>query len=439
MGIKYKMKTTAAVEIELRSDEVQEVLNHIPHALVRWGITLFLSIVILMMALTHVIHYPDVVEARVTLMTKNPPVHLMARTSGPIKLATGDNVYVRQHSLLGIILNPGKSEDILALSAWMDRIRESVYRQPIQMNAMERLAPSLTLGEVQSSYQSFCQAVDAAVRFEAIALFDTQRLALLTNVSNYDQLNRELIKQRRFMQLELTIAKIKYEDDSVLFGLNAISKREMFLSKTAFIQDERNLENINVAIIQNTIKSIELRSKASEVMLSKREELDKLTQQLIRTYEQLLVDVNSWKQKYLLISPISGKVTFSKFWSDNQFVKEHEEVLSVVPGKQYIIGKVELPITGSGKVKVGQRVKLKFENYPYSEYGMLIGHVASVSLVPVNNAYSLSIKLPQDLISTYRKKLVFKQEMNGVAEIITDDKRLSERILYQLLKLMEDA
>ena len=66
-----------------------------------------------------------------------------------------------------------------------------------------------------------------------------------------------------------------------------------------------------------------------------------------------------------------------------------------------IIGKIELPIAGSGKVKTGQNVNIKFANYPYMEYGIVKGEVQNISLVASDNAYSVLVILPEGLTTTY--------------------------------------
>ena len=65
---------------------------------------------------------------------------------------------------------------------------------------------------------------------------------------------------------------------------------------------------------------------------------------------------------------------------------------NIVPiKKSKMIAKVQLPITGSGKVKRGQSVNIKLLNYDFSEHGMLKGIVGNISLVPQNNIYLIDV------------------------------------------------
>lgn len=61
-------------DIELRSEEVQEILTRPPRALVRWGITVFFGVLAAVFIGGCFFQYPDVVDATVTVTTEHPPV-----------------------------------------------------------------------------------------------------------------------------------------------------------------------------------------------------------------------------------------------------------------------------------------------------------------------------------------------------------------------------
>ena len=49
-----------------------------------------------------------------------------------------------------------------------------------------------------------------------------------------------------------------------------------------------------------------------------------------------------------------------------------------------------------------------------------------------NNLFYVDVELPGGLASTHGKRIAFVQEMQGNAEIVTEDLRLIERIFYQI-------
>jgi len=140
----------------------------------------------------------------------------------------------------------------------------------------------------------------------------------------------------------------------------------------------------------------------------------------------------------LLKSPIEGKVSFNKFWNKNQNVKSGDQVFTVIPNDSTrLIARMELGIIGAGKVKVGQRVNIKLDNYPYMEYGMLEGKIRTISKVPENQKYSLEVDFPNGMITNYDIQLKFSHKIEGSAEIITEDYRLLERFFNPIKALLK--
>ncbi len=54
------------------------------------------------------------------------------------------------------------------------------------------------------------------------------------------------------------------------------------------------------------------------------------------------------------------------------------------------------------------------------------------------NSYLVTLALPQGLTTTYDRRLPLQQEMSGTAEIITEDKRILERVLEQVLDILRN-
>ena len=158
--------------------------------------------------------------------------------------------------------------------------------------------------------------------------------------------------------------------------------------------------------------------------------------------EALRVQLTTFKQTYFLVSLIDGVATFTKYYQKNQYVTSGETIMTIVPDeRQKIIGKIRLLPQGAGKVRVGQRVNVKLNDFPYNEYGMLRVKIKNISLVPVveNNqsSYVLEVEFPDPLTTTYKKTISFRQQMSGQAEIITDDTRLLEKLLNPIREIFD--
>ena len=82
-------------------------------------------------------------------------------------------------------------------------------------------------------------------------------------------------------------------------------------------------------------------------------------------------------------------------------------------------------------------MNIRLYNYPSEQFGMLSGVVESLSLVPTGDKYLVRIALPNGMKSSFNKELLFKQQLQGETEIITEDLRLLHRFFYQIRKLLQ--
>lgn len=170
-------------------------------------------------------------------------------------------------------------------------------------------------------------------------------------------------------------------------------------------------------------------------------ELERIYQlTLHNTTDELNAQIKAWQKNYLLVSPIAGKVNHMGVWSENQNVNVGETVFTIVPTHQDTPkGKALLPVQGAGKVKFGQRVNVRINNFPDQEFGYLIGYLESISSMPTaEGVYVVEVSFPNGMQTNYGKTLPISQQMLGSADIITEDLRLMERFFMPIKKIIKN-
>jgi hypothetical protein len=106
------------------------------------------------------------------------------------------------------------------------------------------------------------------------------------------------------------------------------------------------------------------------------------------------------------------------------------EVMTVIPDSPAVFGIMYLSPERYGKIKTGQTVNIKLYDYPFDEFGVIKGTVSLKSDISRTNKYMINVSIPSSMTTTYHKKVIFKQEMRGQADIITENLKLMERIFY---------
>lgn len=129
-------------------------------------------------------------------------------------------------------------------------------------------------------------------------------------------------------------------------------------------------------------------------------------------------------------------MSFPSTLPENQVVAVGEELFYVAPPSTNYFGGLRVPQQNAGKVRVRQTVLIEFAGFPYQEYGAVRGRITAIADIALKDSVFLArVVLPNGLQTTYGKSLTIRTGMAATAEIITDDSRLLEKLVYQLRKI----
>lgn len=424
-------------KIEIRSEEYQEVLGATPNWILRSGITIILLVIIILLIGSWFFKYPDVLNSRVVILTENPPVQLKAYASGKLThIFYSENQDVQQDSVVAVIENTANLNDIFLISIMLDTLSDIRYF-PENID--------LKLGELQQTWSGLVRIISSYRNFIEIDYYEQKNESLASQINYHNKYYSGLLNQVKIMDKENSLALVQFERDKSLYNDNVIAKIDFEKSEQTYLQQKRNYESSKTSLINTQMQINQLKQQILENNIQKANELKTYEIQIEEALQGFKSQLAKWKQSYLIISPIDGRVSFNKVWFENQSVSAGDLIVTIIPKNEMrIIGKADIPSTGVGKVKPGQTVNIKLDNYPYMEFGMLKAKVKNISLVPITTEqgifYSAEIELNDSILKTnYNKIIPFSQNMTGTAEIITDDLRLLERFLNPLRSIWKKS
>ncbi|MDR0833435.1 MAG: HlyD family secretion protein, partial [Candidatus Symbiothrix sp.] len=434
-----------------------EILGGVPPWILRWGITVLAVIVLILIIGSAFFKYPDIISSSVVLTGSTPPAAIVAHSSGKLnELYVTDNQEVTAGEYLAVIDNPARTQDVLTLKqylqsgvlshCWDSRLRGNDPLPPLPDK-------NLQLGSLQSVYSSFYTNLFEYLEYKRL-LYYPQKIAMTRErIVQYEQQYQNLLRQQRITEEQHLLVQKQFRRDSTLHAQEMISHEELEKSKNASLQSALSCETMRSTLDNMQIQLAQLKESLLDTGHQDIEKLNGLQTQLQSLVSQLKKEIQNWELSYVLIAPIDGKITFTNFWMTNQNVNAGEDVFTVIPAqagtptmredtKVELIGKASLPIARSGKVKPGQTVNIRIENFPENEYGILRGTVQHISLVPVKSGdqvyYAVEISLPEGLMTTYKKDLPYLPNMQGQADIITEDISLLERLFLPLKKILKE-
>lgn len=413
------------------SEQTQEILGKLPSWVIRWGISVIFLIFAGLIIGCYLIKYPQVVTAPVIITTLNPPSDLIAKATGRI-----DTLFAKD----GELLFAGSPVAMLQNTASYDDVTE-VARQleTFDMDSLTWLNVDYRMGELQGDFSELRRLCLDFKHYVDAENITRKKILLTAQITKYKQYLRQLLAQKSLIGSDLQYAIKGFERDSMLYSQNVISLADLERSAQAVIQKRNTLAGFNATITNNELTTLQMEQQAVELDMQKDNEVSVYLRQIRESVQRLITQIKQWEQSYLLISPIKGRLSFSKYWSENQNIQSGDKLATIVPlDSTQVIGIMSIPSTGFGRVAVGQKVNVKLNGYPYFEYGLLKGIVTRLSSVPDKDGYVAEIVFPDGLQSTYKEQLNLIQQMDGTGDIITKDERLIQRFIQPLRALMDN-
>lgn len=423
---------------ELRSEEVQDILTKVPHWMIRWGTVLIFVIIIMMFLVSWFIKYPDVVKTEIVITTNIPPEKIVSKSSGRIEaILVKDKSVVSKNSVLAIIENTANYKDVFLLKKIVEQYN---------INNPDKVFPfgllkNTQLGEIESAFAVFQKDYQADQLNKDLQPFEVENRAQVSEKVQIKERLEILQQQKGINESELQLQKNEIARFETLFNKGIISAQEMEVKKLSYLQAQKNYKSLLASISQLKSALIDNSKLSQNSQISGTKEEVTLGRNMAQSFYQLKKVIKDWELAYALRSSVSGVVTFLQVWTENQTINVGDNVFSIIPDtKNGFVGKVKAPALNSGKIKVGQMVNIRLANFPDREFGVLRGKIRNISLVPDKDGnLLLDVALPNGLETSYKKQIVFQQEMKGSAEIVTEDLRLIERILYQFKSIFEQV
>lgn len=414
-------------DLKIYSEEVRDILSEPPQSIFQWGNTILFVFIIILITISYYVKYPDIISSQVMITTKTPPEKVVAKTSGKIEAILIENKkYVQINTPLAVIESSANYKDIFKLDYYLTK-SQNIQDFPFF------IFQSSQLGEVEAPFALF-QKEYMAYKFNN----DLRPFQVETNAQSYEAIRlRErlflLESQKEISEGEQQLQKNDFKRYEGLYSKGIISAQEFEKQNLIYLQSQKNHKVLlgSISQIKSTLNDLKLNSNNTKI--NEQKENKNLNRNLYQSLFQLKKSIKDWELLYILRSSINGQVTFYQVWNDNQTVSIGDNIFGIIPinQKEYI-AKVRASSQNSGKIKAGQDVIIRLSNYPDREFGTIKGKIQSISLTPDREGnLIIDVTLPKGLVTSYNKKINFQQEMIGSADIITNDQRLIERILYQ--------
>ncbi|MCC4228982.1 HlyD family efflux transporter periplasmic adaptor subunit [Zunongwangia profunda] len=417
--------------INLRSEDVQEILGEAPAWLIRYGNLIILLVILMIFLFSFLIKSPDEIEASGYLTTIEPLEKIYApRTEKIDFLNFTDGEYINKGETIAILKNSANYKDIDKLKIALNEIslQDDSFEFPVSRMM------NLELGELEGVYSDFITS------YLEFSIINEKKPHLREHKLQEKQINEmesrlnTLKIQREISSHELKIKNKELERRKILFKKDVISETELEQNQLNFLAARKSFNSVDMAISQLKESIANLRGVLVNDGISSSKQLILLQKRMLASYKKLKTKILEWEDQFLLKSNINGELSYFMPWEENQLVNEGDLIFTILPKEaHHYISRLQVPSESSGKIKNGMEVHLEMNNFPKQEFGILKGTVQNITVIPDDDGlYIISVKLPEKLITNYDFLVDFKHEMRINGRIITQKHRLIERLFQSI-------
>ncbi|MEA5620118.1 HlyD family efflux transporter periplasmic adaptor subunit [Cronbergia sp. UHCC 0137] len=164
----------------------------------------------------------------------------------------------------------------------------------------------------------------------------------------------------------------------------------------------------------------------------------------VQQTEKLLLEAQTRLRYHTLTAPIAGILLSLNISNSGEVIQTGQNIAELASENAPLILKTTLPTQEAGFIKVGNTAKIKFDAYPFQDYGIIAGKVISISPntkpdEKLGAIYQVEIELDRNYVKANDQTIKFKPGQTATAEIIIRRRRIADIIFEPLKKLQTDG
>jgi HlyD family secretion protein len=428
-------------DIELKHDQVNEILSAPPAWTIRWGSLTILAVLVLIIVGSIYIRYPTLITCRVNLTSSSLPAAvkpiLHPDEKGEIeKVLVSDRQTVSKDDILVVLESSGTFEDIEKAHNEYKGFLNNYNNGNLTDAQFDR---QLNLGPMQNSYARMLSVMDELKLYAHYNLYGKGLNEIKKQYNLTQGMKSDQEKNIELLRSGLKLSKSSFERDSGLYVNKVISLDDFEKSKSRYLKSKSD-ENAEELKLVDT--ELQLEKLQQAISMGTTDSLKSRSQLQVDLYEarmQYENDFNQWESAYLLKAPINGTANFVQPLQPGQTISSDKDAIIIIPKADKLFAYTYVSSNGAGKIKPGQTVNIRFDGFPYQEYGIIKGTVENVSKVSVDGNYYVTISMPQTLVTNFGKRILFTQNMQGSASIVTEDMSFLKRVFFQLRSIFNNS
>lgn len=277
-----------------------------------------------------------------------------------------------------------------------------------------------------------------------------ERVERLKPLLTEGAISRDMVfnAEQELRQRQLAITKNQLEE-------TPMTRERLFEAKQAeaqiarsITQSQSEIEQTQTEIKRLQAELVQKGAEASTVKIQAQQKIQQLEVEetqikaKIQQAAKLLEKAKAELKQLYLTAPVDGVVLSLNINNTGETVQAGQTFAEIAPQSAPLILQAVLPNREAGFVKVGETAQVKFDAYPYQDYGIIAGKVKSISPGAkvderLGATYRVEIELERNYVTANNQLIKFKPGQTATAEIITRQRRIIDVLLDPIRQIQK--
>jgi len=412
-----------------------------PAWLIRSGMSILFIGMLGLLAFAHYFRYPEKISGTGFITSDVPPIDIVSKAGGRIEeILVKNQTQVSAGQTIATIHQNADVQDLEAIKTWVTDAKN----QEIPALLQYPIPSNLQLGTLQATYSSLQLKYGDYKLFHNDKTYQIQISTLDREIKTLEKLIQSTTRELALYDSEMKLNKTHLNRSEKMHTDKLISTVDWETTQKDMLAKERTRESLSNSRVQNEVRMNQIRYEQSQILKTRNDQnLIKISElrELINTLHN---DLNTWQDTYTITAPIDGEVYLPGDLKPYRPINQGDHIAYLLP-KQHTTRHIttQVPVTAYGKLETNQKTLIKFDPYPYKEFGLLTSTVTYKDLLPSktkdgNTYYEVKIALPDTLTTDHGHHIPYQPYLPCTVEIITKDKSLLQRILHNLTSALRN-
>jgi hemolysin D len=340
---------------------------------------------------------------------------------------------------------------IQAQQASIERVKSQIVSNQRLLNQLNFEA-KVTQERVESLQPLKAETQTLIEKLQEGELAAQQRLERLKPLLESGAISKDLVfqaeqnlrdQQRAIVQAQLSEKNSTQEQ--IFQAEQSFRDRQRLITQSQgeLKQSQVEIEQLNAELAQRKAEAKTIQVATQQKIQQTELEVTQLQAQ-IKDTQNLIAMAEAKLQERYLYSPVDGIVSSLNVFNQGEVIQPGQTVAEITPKNAPLILTASLPNDKAGFVKTGMSVKVKFDAYPYQNYGVFEGTVQSISPDTkidqgVGPVYKLEIVLKKNYVLQQEQKIQLRPGQTASADIIIRRRRILDILLNPILQLQKNG